>query len=141
MSREGESARNFPLTIHNLGKRQSKYDNESFECPTMRALVARILQCFSKRPFRIPRFGEFCSPSCLPLLPQLACSILPTTYKHLFRALYRVECRCVAGITRVKGAVAIRAEGFLGLYEISAALIPEARAIEFHVRGTSLSKT
>ena len=26
----------------------------------------------------VPRFGEFCSCCCLPLLPQLACSILAT---------------------------------------------------------------
>ena len=29
-------------------------------------------------------FGKFCSCGCLPLLPHLACSILPTTYKDLF---------------------------------------------------------
>ena len=33
-------------------------------------------------------FGEFCSCCCLPLLPQLACSILPTTYQPLFPPLY-----------------------------------------------------
>ena len=33
-------------------------------------------------------FGEFCSCCCLPLLPQLACSILRTTYQPLFPALY-----------------------------------------------------
>ena len=33
-------------------------------------------------------FGEFCCCCCLPLLPQLACSILPTTYKDFLRALY-----------------------------------------------------
>ena len=33
-------------------------------------------------------FGEFCSCCCLPLLPQLACSILPTKYKDFFWALY-----------------------------------------------------
>ena len=32
--------------------------------------------------------GEFCSCCCLPLLPQLACSILPTMYKDFFQALY-----------------------------------------------------
>ena len=29
-------------------------------------------------------FGEFCSCCCLPLLPQLACSILPTIYRDFF---------------------------------------------------------
>ena len=33
-------------------------------------------------------FGKFCSCCCLPPLPQLACSILPTTYKEFFPALY-----------------------------------------------------
>ena len=33
-------------------------------------------------------FGEFYSCCCLPLLPQIACSILPTTYKPLFPSLY-----------------------------------------------------
>ena len=33
-------------------------------------------------------FGEFCSCCCLPLLPQLACSILPTTYQPLFPPPY-----------------------------------------------------
>ena len=34
-------------------------------------------------------FGEFCSCCCLPLLSQLACSILPTTYQPLFPALFK----------------------------------------------------
>ena len=33
-------------------------------------------------------FCEFCSCCCLPLLPQLAWRILPTTYQPLFPALY-----------------------------------------------------
>ena len=33
-------------------------------------------------------FGEFCSCCCLPLLSQLAYSILPTTYQPLFPPLY-----------------------------------------------------
>ena len=37
-------------------------------------------------------FGEFCSCCCLP---QLACSILPTTYQPLFPALY-VQCTVIA---------------------------------------------
>ena len=45
------------------------------------------------RPYRARKslctwFGESCS-CCLPPLPQLACSILPTMYKDFFRALYR----------------------------------------------------
>ena len=31
-------------------------------------------------------FGEVCSCCCLPLLPQLACNILATTYKDFFSA-------------------------------------------------------
>ena len=34
-------------------------------------------------------FGEFFSCCCSPLQPKLACSILPTTYKDFFRALYK----------------------------------------------------
>ena len=34
-------------------------------------------------------FGEFCCCCCLPLVTQLAWSIHPTTYKPLFRALYK----------------------------------------------------
>ena len=42
-------------------------------------------------------FGEFCSCCCLPLIPQLACSIPATTYKDFFRALYRNQLvsRCI----------------------------------------------
>ena len=35
-------------------------------------------------------FGEVGSCCCLPLLPQLACNILATTYKYYFRAHYFV---------------------------------------------------
>ena len=38
----------------------------------------------------VPRFGEFCFCFCLPLLPQLVCSILTTMYKDFFRALYNI---------------------------------------------------
>ena len=37
-----------------------------------------------------PRFGEFCSCCCLPLLPELACSIHETWPKHFSGAL----CHC-----------------------------------------------
>ena len=45
-------------------------------------------------------FVEFCSCCCLPPLPQLACSILPTTYEDLFRALYNVYLQEKAIVTR-----------------------------------------
>ena len=35
-----------------------------------------------------PRFGEFCSCGCLPLLPQLACSILATWDQPYSETLY-----------------------------------------------------
>ena len=38
-------------------------------------------------------FGEVCSCWCLPLLPQLACNILATTYRDLFSALYKIKCQ------------------------------------------------
>ena len=37
-----------------------------------------------------PRFGEICSFCCLPLLPQLACSILATWGPPYRGALYKV---------------------------------------------------
>ena len=37
------------------------------------------------------RFGEFCSCCCLPLLPQLACSILATWGPPYTGSLYKVE--------------------------------------------------
>ena len=36
----------------------------------------------------VPWFGEFCSCCCLPLLPQLACSILVTWERPYSPALY-----------------------------------------------------
>ena len=36
----------------------------------------------------VPRFGEFCFCCCLPLMPQLACSILATWERPYNRALY-----------------------------------------------------
>ena len=40
----------------------------------------------------VPRFGEFCFCCCLPLLPQLACSI-PATWEQPYRdSLYAVYC-------------------------------------------------
>ena len=36
----------------------------------------------------VPRFGEFCSCCCLPLLPQLACSILATWERPYRDSLY-----------------------------------------------------
>ena len=36
-------------------------------------------------------FGELCSCCCLPLLPQPACSILPTTYQPLVPPLYFIR--------------------------------------------------
>ena len=39
----------------------------------------------------VPRFGEFCSCCCLPLLPQLACSILATWEWPYGAALYMWE--------------------------------------------------
>ena len=48
----------------------------------------------------IPRFGEYCTCSCLPLLPQLICSILATWEWPYSEALYlhRVnnDCCCLA---------------------------------------------
>ena len=37
----------------------------------------------------VPGFGEFCSSYCLPLLPQLACSILATWERPYSGALYK----------------------------------------------------
>ena len=46
-----------------------------------------LLNCILSelRKFLRTWFGEFCSCCCLPLLPQLACSILATTYKELIQ--------------------------------------------------------
>ena len=41
------------------------------------------------------RFGEFCSCCCLPLLPQLACSILATRGPPYTGALYSLYCKLV----------------------------------------------
>ena len=46
------------------------------------------IQRFTKRLVRLVWFGEFCSCCCLPLLTQLACSILATTYKPFSESLY-----------------------------------------------------
>ena len=43
-------------------------------------------QCTELRKSLCTWFGEVCSCCCLPLLPQLACNILATTYKYYFRA-------------------------------------------------------
>ena len=51
-------------------------------------------------------FGEFCSWCCLLLLPQLACSILPTTYQPLFSPLYRAVSRSIALESKEEGRTA-----------------------------------
>ena len=40
-------------------------------------------------------FGEVYSCCCLPLLPQLACNVIETTYKYFFSALYRLVLQCI----------------------------------------------
>ena len=39
----------------------------------------------------VPRFGQFCSCCCLPLLPQLACNILATWERLFSRSLYKIQ--------------------------------------------------
>ena len=52
-----------------------------------------ILGMGSGHPFMAYRwFGEVSICCCLPLLPQLACKILATTYKYHFRAQYLCNC-------------------------------------------------
>ena len=51
-------------------------------------LSLRLKRYYTGLQYKVgPRFGEFCSCCCSPLLPQLACSILPTLDLSLKRSL------------------------------------------------------
>ena len=50
-----------------------------------------IFDCTELQFKAVPRFSEFCYCCCVPLLPQLACSILATWERPYSEALYTVE--------------------------------------------------
>ena len=49
----------------------------------------RLERCTEMRKTDCTWSGDVCSCCCLPLLTQLACNILPTTYKEILSVLYR----------------------------------------------------
>ena len=55
-------------------------------------------------------FGEVGSCCCLPLLPQLACNILATTYKYYFRAQYNFAMLLIEQISYFTSWAARRGE-------------------------------
>ena len=58
-------------------------------CPCLPKQLGKfVLDVYRVRLNCHPRIGQFCSSSCLPLLPQLASSILTTWECHLSRAMY-----------------------------------------------------
>ena len=68
-------------------KRQSKTRQRRL-CCSDRPMHVIGKNCTELDYEAIPRFGEFCSCCCLPLMPQLACSILATWQRPLRGALY-----------------------------------------------------